>query len=92
MATVEELVKKYEDELGATNPQKAALITGPLKWIGENLLALERQGLKLELTEAQPTPPVEFPKMMYHDNLPPMTVENEHAADELIDKGWRDHP
>ena len=94
MATVEELIQKYEDEL-KNFPQKCALVTGPLHSIRQELQNLARQGVMLMLehqSAAPETPFQEFPKMMYKDHCPPTVAENEEAMTKMESDGWRDKP
>lgn len=78
---------------GSSNsPQRQGLIDAAMEMVKRGMADLEALGHQLHLTWAEPTPPVEYPKMMYHDDHPAEQVADAAGERALLLAGWRDHP
>ena len=82
--------KLAEHHLGV--PQRAMLAHLALNDVEAGLARLASLGHAFHLEGASPPPVLLWPKMLYRDGFPSMTVENRGDFESALGDGWREHP
>lgn len=81
-----ELLAKYE---GA--PQQRWHVSAAIEMVQQGLAELRSMGHLFDIVDGETAPPVEWPKMFYHQTIGSLAVNSQAEADEL-GPGWSDHP
>jgi hypothetical protein len=83
-------------EIHSDHPQRHMLAASALDEIEDALARLAALGHRFFLTQADPTAPEGWPKMVYRERgdgvLETATADGQSELDALAAAGWRDHP
>ena len=75
----------------SSNPQLSWYLNSVIESVKAGLETLARHGHLYDLIEGTAKPPEEFPKMMYHQTIGALGVENQ-ADQEALGPGWQEKP